>query len=487
MGVRLGLGALAAVAVLVSACGGDVAPTAVPVRVATAPQAPMATLLSVSSDILAKGAPTQVRPIGHFSAAEVSDGLTWLSGYLAKVHGDFGWLCSKGSGSPTTAETAGQTVSDLFAGRVGDLMLADAEPRLASDKVDCSAVTPEAPGVVVGPQTMKVSRDPQSADLIDVAYRGRFGYRLKDRKDGAEALYATDFRDRFELSADDAGFHLWWIDDAYQWVGHGWMPGVPLPAGFGAGAMVQPLPGASQDAASVVQAAVATTLRQPGATWTHKRDFTPVYGARGTRTFSGDVALGAGTASLADTGDATNTEIIFDHGKVDLWPVTVPISAVPGEVIPRDAKWRAWDPTSPTLEDVGDETSPFVALALLKQASSAAGEDCSVAAKKARATDCYRIRLPTAAAAYSGGLATREGWWALSQGDFAFDLDVGVDDQGRIVSLERHLQVKSLGQVVNRIDVSETLTGFVRTAPAPAPRPPTSEIAQDGCYYLRNG
>ncbi|HET7659683.1 MAG TPA: hypothetical protein VFK66_04775 [Oryzihumus sp.] len=447
----------------------------------------MATWLSLSGDILAKGAPTQVGPVGHVSAPEVTDGLTWLSGYLAKVHGDFGWLCSKpGSSSPTKEATSAETVGDLFSGKAGDLLLNDLEPRLASDKLDCSAVTPAAPGVVVGPQSMKVTRDPQSADLIDVAYRGRFGYRMRDRKDATEALYAGDFRVDYALNADDSGWHIWWVDEDYRRFGRGWIPGVPLPAGFGQGEVVQPLPDASADTASAVQAAVSKTLAQPGATWTHARDFSPRFGARGTTTVSGTVALASGTASLADTADPTAQELIFDHGKIDLSPVTVPISVVPGEAVPKGAKWRGWDPTSSTVKGLGDDTSPFVALSLLKQASSAAVADCSGAATKVRASDCYRVRVPAAAAAYSGGLTTREGWWGLSSGLFAFDVDLGTDAGGRVVWIGRHFQIRSLGQVVDDVDVSDTLTDFKLSAPKPPPRPSESQIAEDGAYYLRN-
>ncbi|GAA1238766.1 hypothetical protein [Oryzihumus leptocrescens] len=453
----------------------------------TAPPAPMATVFSLSDDILAKGAPAQVRPVGHLSASDVMDALTWLSGYLAQVHGDFGWLCSKpGASSPTKEATSAETVGDLFAGKAGDLLLNDLEPRLASDKLDCSAVTPAAPGVVVGPQSMTVTKDPLSADLIHVAYRGRFGYRLKDRRDATEALYAADFRVDYALGADDSGWHIWWVDQNYRRFGSGWMPGVPLPAGFGHGEVVHPLPDASEEAASAVRVAVSKTLAQPGATWTHARDFAPVYGARGTTTMSGPVALDAGTASLADTADPTASELIFDHGKVDLSPVTVPISAVPGEAIPKGAKWRAWDPASSTVQGWGDDTSPFVALSLLRQASSAAVQDCSAAATKVKAIDCYRVRVPAATAAYSGGLTTREGWWGLSHGLFAFDVDLGTDTEGRLVWIGRHFQVASLGKVVDRVDVSDTLTDFAGSAPTAPPRPPESQIAEDGAYYLRN-
>ncbi|GAA1242710.1 hypothetical protein GCM10009657_18150 [Oryzihumus leptocrescens] len=448
----------------------------------TSPVAPMSTVASVAKAIQVQSGVTP-QAIGDYTAQDVSGAITWLTEYLARIHGDPNWLCSTPAApSPTKAVSAPALVK-TFAGKDGQKYLSLLEPRFPSFKKACDGATWVAPGVVVGPQRMTVAKDSTATSLIDVDYRGAFGYRLRNA-DGSDVLHRANVRVDYVLYRSDAGWQLWWTGDYYASTGWGWPDGVPVPAGYGATAKISPVSGSDVQSLAAVQRATRTTLDAPGADWSLRWSFTdPSTGKPSGFTYGGQVALAQGQASLRDVATPRDTEVIYDHGSVDLTRIDGSISAIPGETIPKHPVWMEQNPTrqSPDWSQESD-TSPFVNLALVDLATSAAKRECSSVQTTGGAKACYDVRTPSSSAAYSGGIGTSFGWAALVRGHWYVETSVGVDAAGRIVTLDRTVMQPVLAGAPVRSQSVATLSHYTNVAPVIAARPSENLIAKDGTY-----
>ncbi|CAN7370274.1 hypothetical protein [Knoellia sp. LjRoot47] len=414
---------------------------------------------------------------GKFSATDVEDATRWLGGYLAEAHADRDWLCSTSKDSPT--EVFGPGLSEWLATKDGKRQLTGSlEPRLNGGK-PCKWA---APGVVIGSQSVKPVLDPDYPDdLLDLEYKGQFGYRLTGAS-GFETLQAGDFRAVYKLTRKGSGWEIWAIGQNNYWGGLGWPDGLDIPDGYGANADRSPVKGATPTAWSEVSASLKATRKVAGADWQSVHTFaTDSSGKKGQSSGAGTISPKGGFADLRF--DGKDREIFFDGGRLDLSPADGALLARVGEAVPKKATWTSFDPTrSHAVFTSATDTNPFVQLALLDHVTSAAGAECTPEQAKSGGVKCYVARVAATNAAYSDGLATRLGWSLLASHQFVSDVHVAVNAKGQLVSTTRATSPPSQSVVPG--SVTGTLRNLRDQAPAMPERPNDDAIAKEGTFYV---
>jgi hypothetical protein len=445
----------------------------------TAEAAQMSTVESVAKAIVADVA-VPAGGVGRVSRVDATSAVEWLGSYLARAHGDRTWLCARETTASPSKRYATSALLKRFAAQDGDSVRDGLEPRLAEKGGrDCAGVDWVAPGVAVGPQqlTLRPGRD---GDDLRVVYRGRFGYRLV-AKDGWEQPWGGDYRGTYGLVQHGREWRLNSVPAWWRSVGPTWPDPLPLPAGYADKTSAPVLTGADDASLTAVREAVRGTLAAPAATWS----YTEYVDERGTRSASqgtGSVAFARGDALIQH--ESRGTRLYLDHGRSDLSLLTKPVTAVPGESMRPLPRWRAVDPSKrPGLLPGVDDSSPFVNLAVVGLADAAQEATCPAGAGEVHADRCYTVRVPMGAVAYRDGITARFGWGYLLNGHVWITMDVGMDDAGRVVYLDRTATTPRLGQEPARLTLTATITGFTETLPVQPTRPAAKTITRDGAVY----
>jgi hypothetical protein len=445
-----------------------------------APAAPMSTAASVADAIDAKARLTIGNVTAAFPAARQREAVTWLSGYLARVHGDPAWLCSESrrlEDNPTiTAATA------PFARRLSRaahylLILSARFTSEGSDRHACANSHLAAPGVVVGPQTMTTRA---GHDRLTVTYLGLFAYRVVDNAGRDEPMNGS-FGATYDVVPHGASWRLSGTEGRnFVFIYSGWPLSLPLPYNY-RGVIANP-PTAVNDpeALSTVRAAIGATARAEAVRWRVTDHTVNVRTGRSHDVRSNVVASLAGGFGQSQSGD----ERFFRGGLDDLNRLSGREYAVPGSTIPPHPSWYDYRPAdiadSPTYayESEPYDSSPFAWLSLLRFAHSAARNRCAAALL---ASNCFAVTVDATRAAYSRTAGTDLGWEFVLGGEQTPTITVGIS-AGRIAGLVRgEFPVTVFGMPYQQTELV-AVADYTGSTPSRPVHPPASSIADLGAF-----
>lgn len=449
-----------------------------------APAAPMSSVASVA-DAIRTHADVILGGVGAgFTPNRQRAAVAWLALYLARAHGDPSWLCSTSrdvAGDPTVASATVSFAQHLRTDAYERRYLAQ---RLtggtgAAKGAPCLHAHLAAPGVVVGPQSIAPDAD---GHKLAVTYSGEFAYRLVDDAGHDEPAQGS-YRAVYYLSPHGHGWRLAGVGPYYSDVPAGWPANLPLPHDY-RGVLSDPAPVRNDPAAlTAVRAAVNATGATTSARW-RETDRTTITKTGKTTSYTPTVlASFAGGYGQSPSGG----ERIFRHGLDDLNRLHGHVVDITGLVVPADPTWYNFSPGSvadlPTVQYEGEpiDTSPFVWIALLHDARTAAPTPCP---HDLTADRCYQATVDAAKAAYGDSPAAEVGWEFILGGDPTPTLTTGVT-AGRIAGLVRgDFPVMYGGTTYQHTRLTARLD-YPATPVHRPKRPPASVIAERGTFYVR--
>lgn len=483
--MRRGCGSLGARAVLVGAllvvtvsCSSRVSsPTASP---AAHDASASSTVNSVAQEIRTNATFTVGDASATFDAARQRSALAWLSGYLARVHGDGAWLCSdsqRPADNPTIASATRAFAERLERAAHYLLVLSVRFTDGHDDAHACDQSHLAAPGVVVGPQTITMNAQ---GGKVAATYLGSFAYRVVDSSGRDEPMNGS-FGATYDLVPRGSGWRLSGTEGRnFFTVWSGWPLALPLPTGY-RGVVTNPRPVSNQPAAmSAVRAALNVTGQSGGVRWSEVDPTITV--KTGKRHDVRSTVLASFTGGYGQT--LSGHERFFDGGQLDINPVSGPTYADPGLTIPAHPSWYAYRPadmaSGPTFPYEGEpyDTSPFAWLALLQAASSAAPVRCPASLT---ANACYAVSIDAMTAAHGHTVGADLGWEFVLGGETTPTMTVGITD-GRLAGFVRGVFPLDAFGVAYQTTQLVAHVSYISAPPARPSQPPASSIVDLGTY-----